>query len=237
MDSHSSSFHFLLFSLFFARREISSLVFILSITLFPALSGGGLEVVKINSGADSILVSGFSDDLSSSDFGMIAFAPETGTEMWRRQLYARPTAHDCALVDVNGDGSEDCLIVGEKGLMAAVDPSNKGRHIWSLHHHIPLVNLSLPRRLPDLDGDGISELVATCAVTLPSGVSDRKSHIRTNIVLISGVDGAVIGRPFLVEMCTDLATLNVSANLQLQFDCLSFRGGKYCITRMLVNDS
>ena len=34
---------------------------------------------------------------------------------------------------------------------------------------MPLVNISLPRRLPDLDGDGMFEMVAACAVTFPSG--------------------------------------------------------------------
>jgi hypothetical protein len=35
------------------------------------------------------------------------------------------------------------------------------------------VNVSLPRKLPDLDGDGVNDLVAACAVTLPSEVNDQ----------------------------------------------------------------
>ena len=45
--------------------------------------------------------------------------------------------------------------------------------MWYLLYHIPLVNVSLPRRLPDLDGDGVLDLVAACAVTLPSEVNDQ----------------------------------------------------------------
>ena len=36
---------------------------------------------------------------------------------------------------------------------------------------MPLVNISLPRLLPDLDGDGMSEMIAACAVTFPSEVA------------------------------------------------------------------
>ncbi len=48
-----------------------------------------------------------------------------------------------------------------------------GDELWYLLYHIPLVNVSLPRRLPDLDGDGTYDLVAACAVTLPSEVNDQ----------------------------------------------------------------
>lgn len=102
-----------------------------------------------------------------------------------------------------------------------------GVNLWTLHHHIPLANLSLPRKLPDLDGDSVSELVSACAVTLPSGLRDDHVHIRTNFVLLSGKTGEVIGRPYLVETCTDLAVLNVTSSLSLQFDCISSIGGNY----------
>ena len=50
--------------------------------------------------------------------------------------------------------------------------------LWNVEYHIPLVNFSLPRRLPDLDGDGVGELVAAVAVTLPSEVTDGRHHPR-----------------------------------------------------------
>ncbi len=51
-----------------------------------------------------------------------------------------------------------------------------GDELWYLLYHIPLVNVSLPRRLPDLDGDGTYDLVAACAVTLPSEVNDQVEY-------------------------------------------------------------
>lgn len=97
-----------------------------------------------------------------------------------------------------------------------------GIQIWNLVFHIPLVNFTLPRKLPgnwykmhqvtflkhlkltnrpflDLDGDGIYELVSACAVTLPSEMNDQHSHPRTNFIIVSGKTGNIIGRPYLVK--------------------------------------
>lgn len=92
---------------------------------------------------------------------------------------------------------------------------------------MPLVNISLPRRLPDLDGDGVSEMVSACAVTFPSEMSDNHVHIRTNFILVSGRNGRVMGRPYMVDTCTDIGAINVTSDLKLQFDCTSIHGGWY----------
>ena len=34
----------------------------------------------------------------------------------------RPNRHDCRLVDLNSDGIYECLVVGDRGLLAAVNP-------------------------------------------------------------------------------------------------------------------
>ena len=101
-----------------------------------------------------------------------------------------------------------------------------GDEIWYMRYHMPLVNISLPRRLPDLDGDGMSELVSACAVTFPSEMTDNHVHIRTNFILISGRSGRLLGRPYLVDSCTDIGAINVTSNLALQFDCTSQHGRK-----------
>ena len=98
-----------------------------------------------------------------------------------------------------------------------------------MRYHMPLVNISLPRRLPDLDGDGMSELVCACAVTFPSEMTDNHVHIRTNFILISGRSGRLLGRPYLVDSCTDIGAINVTSNLALQFDCTSQHGRKNII--------
>ena len=47
---------------------------------------------------------------------------QDGTELWRRELQAKPHRHDCNLIDVNQDGLRDCIVVGHEGLLTAIDP-------------------------------------------------------------------------------------------------------------------
>ncbi len=56
------------------------------------------------------------------DSGLLGVDPETGAERWRRPLYARPLRHDCSLIDADGDGEDDCVVVGEKGMLAVMEP-------------------------------------------------------------------------------------------------------------------
>jgi hypothetical protein len=57
----------------------------------------------------------------------------------------------------------------------------------------------------------------------------QHSHPRTNFILISGKSGSIIGRPYLVQTCSDLSTLNVTSELTLQFDCVSEVGRKFVL--------
>ena len=59
---------------------------------------------------------------------------------------------------------------------------------------------------------------------LPETTDSRKFR---DVQIISGKTGKVQGRPYLVEQCTDLNVLNVTSNLELQFDCQGLSGRKY----------
>ena len=37
---------------------------------------------------------------------------------------SKPSKHDCQLLDVDQDGIKDCVVVGENGLMTAINPIN-----------------------------------------------------------------------------------------------------------------
>ncbi len=207
---------------------------LLKLLNFHAELTGGLQVANTRHG-NRVLISGFfaqgdgEDDRSKS--GILAIDPRSGAERWRRTLYARPVGYDCAMIDANGDGADECVVVGQKGMLTMLE-TETGATLWTLHHHIPLTNLSLPRRLPDLDGDGADDLLSAGAVVLPSGVGDRRSHSRTNLVLVSGRTGAVVGRPYLLKVCSDIAAVNVTSNAEIRIDCDTNDGGKVMLCHL-----
>ena len=66
----------------------------------------------------------------------------------------------------------------------------------------------------------------------------QHSHPRTNFILISGKTGTIIGRPYLVQTCTDISTLNITTELSLQFDCVSDVGRKnLCLFLLHISTS
>ena len=114
------------------------------ISFFKKLTGltSGLEVVKLDENQE-VVVSGFESASEATTImensktastaesggasrrdatGLIALRPDTGQELWRQSLKALPRKHDCNLVDVNGDGLQDCLVVGDGGLLTAIEP-------------------------------------------------------------------------------------------------------------------
>ena len=60
--------------------------------------------------------------MSKEPWGLLGIEPKTGRQRWKRSLFAKPRQMDCHIVDVSGDTVDDCVVVGEKGLMAVVDP-------------------------------------------------------------------------------------------------------------------
>lgn len=83
----------------------------------------GLDVANLSSSL--ILVAGYrasTPDGGHSSPGLMGIDPATGREVWRRTLFAGPTHHNCHILDADGDGIKDCVVVGDSGLMAAIEP-------------------------------------------------------------------------------------------------------------------
>ena len=55
------------------------------------------------------------------------------------------------------------------------------------------------------------------------------AYLRLNSLLIHWFleTGGLLGRPYLVDSCTDIGAINVTSNLALQFDCTSQHGRKF----------
>ena len=57
--------------------------------------------------------------------GLIGVKVSDGTESWRRPfINNEPSKHNCRLLDTNNDGTQDCIVVGNHGLLSAIDPNN-----------------------------------------------------------------------------------------------------------------
>lgn len=65
----------------------------------------------------------------SDESGIIAIEGPTGKERWRLSLHATPTSSICDAIDVNSDGHPECIIIGDNGLLTAVDPK-KGNFLF-----------------------------------------------------------------------------------------------------------
>ena len=57
--------------------------------------------------------------------GLIGIKVSDGSEHWRMPfINHQPSKHNCHLIDVNGDGIKDCIVVGNHGLLSAINPTN-----------------------------------------------------------------------------------------------------------------
>lgn len=61
-------------------------------------------------------------DFPASGGGLISLIGSTGEVAWYIPFPRTPHTMDCSLIDVTGDGAEDCIVVGTGKLLAAVNP-------------------------------------------------------------------------------------------------------------------
>ena len=61
-------------------------------------------------------------DFPASGGGLISLIGSTGEVAWYIHFSETPHTMDCSLIDVTGDGAEDCIVVGTGKLLAAVNP-------------------------------------------------------------------------------------------------------------------
>jgi len=61
-------------------------------------------------------------DFPASGGGLISLIGSTGEVAWYIHFSRTPRTMDCSLIDVTGDGAEDCIVVGTGKLLVAVNP-------------------------------------------------------------------------------------------------------------------
>ncbi|XP_078690819.1 protein FAM234A-like isoform X2 [Branchiostoma floridae x Branchiostoma belcheri] len=133
------------------------------------------------------------DEVSSCAGGIRAYNGATGKQLWHIPTFGEVFLLRCGGLDINADGWEDCLATGRMGLMLAFNPK-LGEVLWRVDptlvdHHW---NFYMPQLVPDLDRDGVPDLVAAHGGDLRFKAHE---HNRTagRLVLLSGATGQSLG--------------------------------------------
>ncbi|KZC11312.1 hypothetical protein WN55_02547, partial [Dufourea novaeangliae] len=129
--------------------------------------------------------------ISADGGGVMSMQGNSGLPLWLVSLQRPPTEIDCISVDTDRSGKPDCIVAGDQGLLASIEPIAGTIH-WSSKIH---TFEKLPVILPDIDSDRVADFlsVEVAIKNMP------------NLVLLSGGTGSCPG-----EFC------RASVNLTLQ---------------------
>ncbi|XP_055707749.1 uncharacterized protein LOC129804457 isoform X1 [Phlebotomus papatasi] len=147
--------------------------------------------------------------------GIISLIGRGGQVAWYDEMPEEPKSIDCTLLDVDKNGEADCLIVGQMGQLGALDPVS-GEWLWHISPRIgnsskiPEDAVDFPLILPDLDGDGVKDL-------LQIGPSETNQH--NSLFLISGATGRILGKSYTVAECESVHKLTIDRNFRINLSC------------------
>ncbi|KAJ8970616.1 hypothetical protein NQ314_001151 [Rhamnusium bicolor] len=137
--------------------------------------------------------------------GIISFLGSNGAVAWDFQQENDLIDMNCSIIDVDGNGFNDCLVVDEKGLK--VIETITGEAVWHAHsaQEKSIPDLDMPVKVEDFDGDGTSELLS---------IYKKKSFL-----LISGKTGLALSNIEVSPICTTIANLTtVKSNRKLTIE-------------------
>lgn len=145
--------------------------------------------------------------------GIIALMGANGQVGWYDEIVNEPNVIDCSLIDVDANGEPDCLVIDEYGEIGALSPMT-GQWLWHVAEKTSNDpdKLSFPLVLPDLDRDGIKDLLIACAI-------DNGTY--NSLKFISGATGRPIGSSYTITKCSYIHKFQLDANLKLSFNCIN----------------
>ncbi|XP_026481022.1 uncharacterized protein LOC113387856 [Ctenocephalides felis] len=141
--------------------------------------------------------------------GVISIMAANGEVVWYRGMKKSPVDIDCGLIDIDGNGLSDCLVLGTNGLMESLNPIS-GISYWSLDLPYLTINSNeFPVVLMDLDKDGVYELLTSC----------KSNGTELYVIIISGRVGKILGQPLGVPDCSSISKLAINERLEITFIC------------------
>lgn len=159
--------------------------------------------------------------ISAEGGGVMSMQANSGLPLWLVSLKRPPTEIDCISVDTDRSGKPDCIVAGNQGLLASIEPIAGTIH-WSskiyTYEKLPLI-------LPDIDSDKIEDFLS---IEVPP-----KSM--PNLVLLSGGTGHLLGR-YSPGNCSSIDIDNHVLNNTVSYICYDDnRKGKYKVKYRIFN--
>ena len=162
--------------------------------------------------------------------GILALMSSNGGRVsWYDKMSDEPSSIDCGILDVDGNGVPDCLVIDEYGQMGCINPVS-GQWMW----HISLYQdgsgnanivdskkgarkavdlLDFPLVLPDLDDDSVRDLLLVTSL-------EQVHH--NNFLFISGAHGRPIGKAYKLKSCEFIHKLQLDeGGINLFFNCIN----------------
>nr|KAF7431937.1 hypothetical protein H0235_004861 [Vespula pensylvanica] len=164
-----------------------------------------------------------SNSKTSRGSSIVSIHGTSGLYLWLVCLERVPTNIDCISIDTDQSGKSDCIVVGERGLLKSIDPTTGIIHWSSEVHTFP----KLPVILPDLNSDGIEDLLS---------VEVTQGNV-SSLVLLSGNTGQLLGK-YIKHNCSLVNIYNLVSEGTILYLCHDMNGiTKYVSLKALLNGS
>ncbi|EDW17336.2 uncharacterized protein Dmoj_GI16843 [Drosophila mojavensis] len=165
--------------------------------------------------------------------GIISLIGSSGAVAWYDETVDEPVAIDCTLLDVDLNGKPDCLVIEEYGEVGAIN-SGSGEWHWRFKDHAAqkLNAYDFPLILPDIDGDGVLDILLISSLSLEQRTktliqqqqpkqTQQQLEARNVLRLLSGRRGRPIGEGFRIHDCQKLSRLQLNVNNNISYSCTS----------------
>jgi len=165
----------------------------------PLIVNPSASFVNVDLNGDGIadtVLSGWPDDSTGADPPMLALDGRSGGTLWRSSEHIAAIAAPL-VTDLTRDGIPD-VVVGGRGLpnsdrpLVALD-GRDGSTLWVVAPAEPTwQNVYTPRRIDDVDGDGVDDIVVTTGGDHLRADYDPPT-VAGRIAVISGRSGKILG--------------------------------------------
>lgn len=144
--------------------------------------------------------------------GIISLMGSSGQVSWFDEIVNEPRVIDCGLLDADRNGIADCLVLDDIGELGCIDPLS-GQWIWRIVARTVrnAELLSFPLVLPDLNKDGVNELLVTTN-------GDRELY--NQLIIVCGATGRTLGTKYALTECSYIHKFQLDAHHKVSFNCI-----------------